>query len=109
MVLIYTVETFPLPLRNFVTLENYELHEILETSDKTHMGFVLDVDLENPTELLDLHKDFQLAHTKKFVAIIWLGVFRPEFKDRMPYKTMKKTNNFLQTSYETLFDPVHHT
>ena len=73
------------------------------------MGYVLDVNLENPTELLDLHKNFQLAHTKKIVAINWLGVFQTEFKDRMPYKTMKKTKYFLQTSYETLFDPVHHT
>ena len=88
------MDTCSLPLLSFVTLEKYGLKETPEMSDRSHFGNVLEVDLEYPTELLDLNENLPLAPTKEVVEIIWLSEFRAELRARMQFKTMIKTKPY---------------
>ena len=61
------MEKFPLPLKNFVLKREAEvdLQEILNTSNDSPVGYVLEVDLHCPDHLHELHNDFPLAPTKE--------------------------------------------
>ena len=61
------MEKLPLPLNSFVTV-NTELQHILNTSNDSSIGYILEVDLEYPDNLHDSHRDFPLAPTKEIVS-----------------------------------------
>ena len=60
-------EKFPLPLNSFVTV-NTDLQHILNTSNDSSTGYILEVDLGYPTNLHDSHRDFPLAPTKEVIS-----------------------------------------
>ena len=57
-----------LPYCRFKWLKNIDKFDIMSVSDKSPIGCVLDVDLEYPVELHELHKDFSLAPEKLTVS-----------------------------------------
>ncbi|EFA11742.1 hypothetical protein TcasGA2_TC005292 [Tribolium castaneum] len=50
-----------LPYGNFRFLEDFNITEILNTSDTSNDGYIIECDLEYPTPLHDLHSDLPLA------------------------------------------------
>ena len=58
------MQNFPLPLGNFQIVD-VELSEILSTDKESDVGYVLEVDLDYPDCLHNMHKDFPLAPTKE--------------------------------------------
>ena len=57
-----------LPYCRFKWLKNIDKFDIMSVSDKSPIGCFLDVDLEYPVELHELHKDFSLAPEKLTVS-----------------------------------------
>ena len=53
-----------LPYRGFKWLKNIDKFDITSISDKSPIGYILEVDLEYPDELHELHNDFPLAPEK---------------------------------------------
>ena len=63
------LQKFPLPLNEFEIVD-VELSTILRTANDSGNGFVLEVDLDYPDALHNMHKDFPLAPMKeKLIAI----------------------------------------
>ena len=69
------MEKFTLPLNDFEftnqqwdsDLEPQFIQKVLETSDDSDVGYILEVDLSYPDALHDLHSDFPLAPVKQQV------------------------------------------
>ena len=59
------MEKLPLPLNSFQTVENNDLKKILETTDDSEEGYILDVDLLYTDKRHDGHQDFPLLPTKE--------------------------------------------
>ena len=59
------MEKFPLPLKDFQINTNTQLSEILATSNDSSVGYILEMDINYPDVLHNLHKDFPLASTKE--------------------------------------------
>ena len=59
------MEKFPLPLKDFAIDNQSSLDTILNTSNESPIGYILEVDLDYPDSLHNLHKDFPLAPTKE--------------------------------------------
>ena len=57
-----------LPYGEFKWLKNIEKFNIMSINDKSPIGYLLEVDLEYPEELNELHKDFPLAPEKLTVS-----------------------------------------
>ena len=53
-----------LPYGGFVWLKNIDKFDIMSISDKSSIGYFVEVDLEYPKELHELHNDFSLAPEK---------------------------------------------
>ena len=53
-----------LPHCGFEWLENIDNFDIMSINDKNPIGYFLEVDLEYPEELHELHNDFPLAPEK---------------------------------------------
>ena len=53
-----------LPFEGFKWLKNIDKFDIMSISDKNPIGYILEVDLEHPDELHELHNDFPLAPEK---------------------------------------------
>ena len=64
-------------VRNFELIEHIEdeviLNQILNMTEDSLIGFILEVDLEYPEELHDNHQDYRLAPTKENVPQDWLS------------------------------------
>ena len=57
-----------LPYRRFKWLKNIDKFDIISINDKSPIGYFLEVDLEYPDELHELHNDFPLALEKLAVS-----------------------------------------
>ena len=56
------------PYDRFKWLKNIDKFDITSISDKSPIGYILEVDLEYPDELHELHNDFPLAPEKLAVS-----------------------------------------
>ena len=57
-----------LPCKGFKWLKNIDKFDIIPVNDKISIGYFLEVDLEYPDELYELHNDFPLAPEKLAVS-----------------------------------------
>ena len=57
-----------LPYEGFKCLENIDKFDVMSINDKSPIGYILEVDLEYPDELHELHNDFPLAPEKFAVS-----------------------------------------
>ena len=57
-----------LPYERFKLLKNIDKFEVMSISEKGPIGYFLEVDLEYPDELLELHSDYLLAPEKLAVS-----------------------------------------
>ena len=88
------MEKLPLPLNSFEAVQNIDLNKILETTDDSEEGYILEVDLHYPDKVNDGHQDFPLAPTKEIIYYKGLGEKQQELLEIMgetrPYSQGKK-------------------
>ena len=91
------MEKLPLPLNSFVTV-NTDLQHILNTSNDTSIGYILEVDLEYPDNLHDSHRDFPLAPTKETISYHDLSSWQQDnSKKNTPLHFRSTTKKLVQT------------
>ena len=101
------MEKFPLPLNDFeFTDQKWEpeiepqfIQKVLDTSDESSVGYIVEVDLSYPDELHDLHSDFPLAPMKQKVESCWLGDYQEELLCDMKMNAPPSTNKLIQTLF----------
>ena len=86
-----------LPLDSYTWNDTITLVEVLNTSDDSEFGFFVEVDLEYPAKLHDLHNDLPLAPEKLFIQQSWLSPFAKSFG-------IKHCSDAPKKLIETLFD-----
>ena len=59
-----------LPYEGFKWLQNVDKFDLMSINEKRPIGCFLEVDLEYPDQLLELHNDFPLAPEKRAVLVI---------------------------------------
>ena len=57
-----------LPYEKFEWLENLDKFDVMSINEKSDTGYFLEVDLEYPDELHELHNDYPLAPEKLAVT-----------------------------------------
>ena len=75
-----------LPYGRFELLKNIDKFEIMSISDKSPIGYFLEVDLECPEELHELHNDFPLAPEKRTVSNDMLSKYCKKIGDKYEIK-----------------------
>ena len=78
----------PLPTEGFAWLSEEEFNEldVLSIPDENEVGYILEVDLEYPTELNDLHSDFPLCPEKVKVTDEMLSSYCQQLKENLGLK-----------------------
>ena len=99
------MEKYNLPLCDFQWKEDPNLWTILNTPDSADVGYILEVDLDYPDELHDLHADYPLAPVKEAVPEAWLGEYQKSIMRNPP-----KSKKLLQTLHakKELCLTLHH-
>ena len=81
------MQTEKLPVRNFEVKEHIEdevvVNQILNMTEDSLIGFILEVDLEYPEELHDNHQGYPLAPTKESVPQDWLSPYQTNLLEQM--------------------------
>ena len=75
-----------LPYCGFECLENIDNFDIMSINDKSPIGYFLEVDLEYPDELHELHNDFPLAPEKLAVSSDMLSNYCKKIADKYEIK-----------------------
>ena len=75
-----------LPYGGFKWLKNIDKFDIMSISDKSPIGYFLEVDLEYPEELHELHNDFPLAPEKLAVSSDMLSKYCKKIADKYEIK-----------------------
>jgi len=93
----------PLPTRNFKFLTDDEINHIniLNVPDDHPAGYILEVDLEYPHDLQELHNDYHLAPEKVLITKEMLSPYSQSFTERhvLSEKLVPNLNN--KTKYVT--------
>jgi len=87
----------PLPTGNFRFLTDDEMKhiDILNVPDDHHTGYILEVDVEYPHDLHELHNDYPLAPEKVLITKEMLSPYAQSFTDRhvLSEKLVPNLNN----------------
>jgi len=87
----------PLPTGNFrfLTVDETKHIDILNVSDEHPPGYILEVDLEYPHDLHELHNDYPLAPEKVLITKEMLSPYAQSFTDRhvLAEKLVPNLNN----------------
>ena len=75
-----------LPYRGFKWLKNIDKFDITLINDKSPIGYFLEIDLEYPDELYELHNDFPLAPKKLAVSNDMLSNYCKKIGDKYEIK-----------------------
>jgi len=92
---------FPLPLRDFqwMTKDEIDLFSMSQISKEASRGFILDVDLEYPEELHEIHSSFPLAPHQMEITDGILSEYATQLlkslKKKEKFKSKKLTSTFL--------------
>ena len=75
-----------LPYEGFKLLKNVDEFDVMSISEKSLIGYFLEVDLEYPDELHELHNDFPLAPEKLAVSSDMLSKPSKKIADKYEIK-----------------------
>ena len=83
--------TQPLPISDFQWMSEQEMEDMNVTSvaDDADIGYILEVNLEYPPELHDLHNDYPLAPEKMDISHEMLSPYQQQLKGELGYKPAK--------------------
>lgn len=81
----------PLPIGDFKWMPEREIasFDVSTVTDDADTGFILEVDLEYPPELHDLHSDYLLAPEKIEISPEMLAPYQLNLKDELEYTPAK--------------------
>ena len=77
-----------LPYGGFELLKNVDGFDVKSISEKREIGYFLEVDLEYPNELHELHNDYPLALEKLIVSSNMLSKYYKEIADKYKIKVV---------------------
>ena len=89
-----------LPYKGFKWLKNIDEFDIMSISDKRPIGYALEVSLEYPKELHELHNDFPLAPEKLTISNDILSKYCKKIADK--YEIKVGDNFFLEKLIQNL-------
>ena len=104
-------------MRNFELIEHIEdvviVNQILNMTEDSLIGFILEVDLEYPEELHEDHQDYPLAPTKESVPQDWLSPYQTNLLEQMKNqdiarRSIGKTKKLLQTLHDKSNYTIHY-
>ena len=75
-----------LPYGKFKRLKNVDGFDVMSISEKSPIGYILEVDLEYPDELHELHNDYPLAPEKLAVSSDMLSKYYEKIADKYEIK-----------------------
>ena len=75
-----------LPYEKFEWLENIDGFNVMTINEKSDIGYILEVDLEYPKELHELHNDYSLAPEKLAVSSDMLSEYCRKIADKYQIK-----------------------
>ena len=75
-----------LPYEKFEQLENIDKFDIMSINEKNGIGYFLEVDLEYPGELHELHNDYPLAAEKLAISRDMLSKYCKRIADKNDIK-----------------------
>ena len=75
-----------LPYEKFGWLENIDELDLMSINEKSEIGYFLEVDLEYPDELHELHNDYPIAPEKLAVSSDMLSKYCKEIADKYEIK-----------------------
>ena len=90
-----------LPYKGFNWLKNIDKFDIMLINDKSPIGYFLEVDLEYPDELHELHNDFPLAPEKLAVSSDMLSKYCKKIADKYEIKVGDVKKLILNLGSET--------
>ena len=73
----------PLPVSDFKWVEDLTSLDVMSVSDDVETGYILEVDLEYPSELHDLHSDYPLAPEKMLISHEMLSPYQRDLKEEL--------------------------
>ena len=81
----------PLPVDNFEWMSEREIasQDVTTVTDEADTGYILEVDLEYPPELHDLHSDYPVAPEKMKITHEMLAPYQQNLKEELGYKPTK--------------------
>ena len=79
----------PLPICDFKWMEDPSGFNVKTIEDEAETGYILEVDLEYPKELHDLHSDYPLAPEKMLITHEMLSPYQQSLKEELGYKPAK--------------------
>ena len=78
-----------LPTGEFQWVKDVTSFNVMEITDDGETGYILEVDLEYPKELHDLHSDYPLAPEKMMIDANMLSPYQRALKEDLGYKPAK--------------------
>ena len=75
------------------------INKILETADDSDVGYIVEVDLDYPDDLHNLHSDFPLAPTKDKIDAYWLSDYQRELLEQMQVNAPPSNKKLIQTLF----------
>ena len=81
-----------LPYGEFEWLKNVDQFDVNSVNEKSEIGYFLEVDLEYPNELHELHNDYPLAPEKLVVTNDMLSKYCKEISDEYDIKVENDEN-----------------
>ena len=75
-----------LPYGGFKWLKNVDEFDVMSISEKSPIGYFLEVDLEYPDKLHELHNDYPLAPEKHAVSSDMLSEYCKKIADKYEIK-----------------------
>ena len=80
-----------LPISHFKWLSDRDIQafNVMSIHDEADMGYILEVDLEYPATLHDLHSDYPLAPEKMVITHDMLAPYQQQLKEDLGYKPAK--------------------
>ena len=110
------MEKFCLPLNDFdyfdqvwdSEIEPELINKILETADDSDVGYIVEVDLEYPDDLHNLHSDFPLAPTKDKIDAYWLSDYQRELLEQMQVNAPPPNKKLIQTLFPKTKYTLHY-
>ena len=98
------MEKFCLPLNDFdyfdqvwdSEIEPELINKILETAGDSDVGYIVEVDLDYPEDVHNLHSDFPLAPTKDKIDAYWLSEYQQELLEQMQVNAPPSNKNLFK-------------
>ena len=80
---------------------------VMSVNDEAEIGYILEVDLEYPTELHDLHSDYPLAPEKMIITHEMLAPYQQQLKEDLGYKPAR-VEKVVPNLWDKTKYPIHY-